>query len=119
MLLGLDEVVLNQDPLFPIVVPDRSLVFKGLLGDVMDQKAPLKQYLMFNDALFELVVRGKRGGLLASRKGDKEEYDFSRVFLLNAQIDLVEIAPSIISNGFTIRNASPEGNWKVCCVFVC
>ncbi len=112
MLLSLDEVVFNQDPAVPLVVPERTLVFKGLLGDVMDPRAPLKQYLLFNDSLFELLVRQKRG-LLTARRTEKEEYDFSRMFPLGAKIDLVEIAPSLINNGFTIRNGSSGGNWTV------
>lgn len=36
VLLGLDEVVQNQDPSFPIVVPERVLVFKGCKEKMFD-----------------------------------------------------------------------------------
>ncbi len=116
VLLSLDECVFGQDPAFPVVVSDRQLVYKGLLGDVMDPRAPLKQYFLFSDALFEVVPR-KRSSLLTARRST-EEYDFSRAFLLGpAGVDLHEIPPSVMSNGFTITNPVAGAAWKEVSLF--
>ena len=116
VLLTLDECVFCQDPAFPVVVADRQLVYKGALGDVMDPRAPLKHYFLFNDALFETTPR-KRSGLLTTRRA-ADEYEFSRAFLLGPSgVDLHEIPPSVMSNGFTIRNPVAGAAWKEISLF--
>ena len=66
-LLYLDEHMINQDSNYPLVVSGRHLVHKGLLGDVMEPKSPMKQYFLFNDAIFECILRKK--GLKSKQEG--------------------------------------------------
>ncbi len=111
VLLSLDEIVYGQDPSFPVIVSNRQLVFKGQLGDVMDPRAPLKQYFLFNDAMFEMIPRKKN--LMLTARRSTEEYDFSRAFILGGSgVEMHEIPPSVMSNGFTIKNTLRDGNWK-------
>ena len=107
VLLDLDQVISNSE-LSPIVIPDRMLIHRGSLGDALDTRAPVKHYVLFNDSLFELQPRiAKRTLLFAGSASKKpQEYDFVRSFPLDpAQpLELREIPPSVLSNGFSLRS---------------
>lgn len=76
VLLALDTSIFGQEAQWPVVVAGRTLILKGLLGDVLEPRAPPHCYFLFNDAIFECAPR-KRSALTARNRN--EEYDFVKV----------------------------------------
>merc|ERR1711991_889430 len=111
-LLELDELIYNLPQSSPIVVADRTLIHQGQLGDAMDPRALPKMYFLFSDALFELIPRKRPGRKLTARKA-RDEFDFSRVYYFQAaDLEMREIPPSVMANGFTLVNHADDATWS-------
>ena len=78
----------------------------------MDPRALPKMYFLFSDALFELIPRKRPGRKLTARKA-RDEFDFSRVYYFQAaDLEMREIPPSVMANGFTLVNHADDATWS-------